>query len=89
MVRFPDAPTERGVKHINELASCIDEGFKADILFVVQMNEADYVSPNYATHQEFGDALKSANEKGVEILSIKCHVTDNSITYSDTLKFKF
>ena len=55
---FPDAPTERGVKHINELCSCLKEGFEAYIVFIIQMKGVNSFSPNIKTHQAFVDALK-------------------------------
>lgn len=72
---FPDAPTQRGVKHINELVSCMDEGYDAYILFVIQNSNVAWFSPNDATHREFGDALRNAAEKGVNIMAVNCSVT--------------
>ncbi len=79
VVRFPDAPTERGVKHINELIDCRKDGYEAYILFVIQMNGVKYFSPNDETHREFGEALRKAKECGVKILAVSCNVTQNSI----------
>ena len=76
---FPDAPTERGVKHINELISCIENGFEAYILFVIQMKEIQLFKPNDTTHKAFGDALRQAEKKGVKILAFDCNVTHDSI----------
>ena len=72
---FPDAPTERGVKHIGELAEAIKEGYEAYILFVVQMKEIHTFSPNDDTHKAFGDALRSAKAAGVKVLAYDCKVT--------------
>ena len=80
VVRFPDAPTERGVKHINELILAKDNGFDAYIVFVVQMSDVLYLEPNYKTHKEFGDALKLAKEKGVKIFAVDCVVTEDAVT---------
>ncbi|MBR4949145.1 MAG: DNA/RNA nuclease SfsA [Clostridia bacterium] len=77
---FPDAPTLRGVKHIFELIKTKEEGFDAFIIFVIQMKNVKYFTPNYKTHKEFGEALKIAKEKGVNILAFDCNVSENSIT---------
>lgn len=76
---FPDAPTERGIKHIEELISCQKDGFEAYILFVIQMKGADNFSPNYEIHKAFGEALKKAAKSGVRILAKDCIVTPDSI----------
>lgn len=80
---FPDAPTERGIKHINELALAISHGYGAYILFVVQMKGISEMRPNDITHKAFGDALRIAAEKGVRILALDCNVTENSIEAED------
>ncbi|MDE6023988.1 MAG: DNA/RNA nuclease SfsA [Lachnospiraceae bacterium] len=69
---FPDAPTERGIKHIEELISCMDAGYEAYILFVIQMKEIHTFSPNDDTHPAFGEALRRAARKGVQILAVDC-----------------
>lgn len=76
---FPDAPTERGVKHLRELARAAQEGFRAMLAFVIQMDGVTEVRPNIETHPEFGLALEEAKEAGVEILFLPCHVEPNSI----------
>lgn len=76
---FPDAPTERGVKHIEELIGCLEEGFEAYILFVIQMKGVKVFKPNDNTHKAFGDALRKAYESGVRILAYDSIVTPNSI----------
>lgn len=78
-VYFPDAPTVRGVKHINGLCSCIREGFEGIILFVVQTKDVLWFSPNEKTHSEFAKALRNARETGVEILAMDCFVTPDSM----------
>lgn len=83
---FPDAPTERGIKHINELIDCLNEGYEAYIFFVIQMKNIDYFTPNYKTHPEFGDALKKAQSKGVKILAYDCIVTEDSIVIDKEIK---
>lgn len=79
VVRFPDAPTERGVKHIHELIECINDGYEAYIIFVIQMKDVLYFTPNDLTHKAFGDALREADKKGVHILAIDCEVAEDSI----------
>ena len=76
---FPDAPTERGVKHLRELAEATKKGIKASLAFVIQMAGVDEVRPNVATHPEFGVALKEAKDAGVEILFLKCHVEPDTL----------
>ncbi len=76
---FPDAPTERGVKHINELVSAAQDGYKGYILFVIQMEDVSLFKPNDITHKAFGDALRNAEKSGVEIIAMNCKVTENSI----------
>ncbi len=71
---FPDAPTERGVKHLRELAKAARAGIKARLAFVIQMDGISEVRPNITTHPEFGTALSEAKEAGVEVLFLKCHV---------------
>lgn len=72
--RFPDAPTERGVKHLNELAACMSDGYEAAVCFVIQMEGMKQFSPNDATHPAFGDALRAAHAAGVQVLAVGCHV---------------
>ncbi|MDO4260627.1 MAG: DNA/RNA nuclease SfsA [Eubacteriales bacterium] len=79
VARFPDAPTERGVKHIRELMRCRAEGYEAGILFVIQMKGIRYLEPNDRTHPEFGEALRQAEDAGVEIMAVDCAVTPDSI----------
>jgi sugar fermentation stimulation protein A len=83
---FPDAPTERGIKHINELVDAVAEGFEAYILFVIQMKNIDYFTPNYETHPEFGEALRIARDKGVKILAFDCTVSEDSIEIDKNIK---
>ena len=76
---FPDAPTERGVRHINELCDALEQGFEAYAVFILQANGAKSFSPNAETHPEFAQALKSAEAKGVKILCLDCKVTPSSL----------
>ena len=71
---FPDAPTERGVKHLRELAAASVQGYKCYVAFVIQMEGISEVRPNTVTHPEFGYALEEAKAAGVEVLFFMCHV---------------
>ena len=71
---FPDAPTERGVKHLNELSDAIGEGYKSVLAFVIQMEGVTEVFPNVKTHPEFADALENAKASGVEVWFLPCKV---------------
>lgn len=77
--RFPDAPTERGVKHIKELIRCKKEGYEAYILFVIQMSPVKYLEPNDRTHKAFGDALREAALEGVQVLARDCRIEKDRI----------
>ena len=77
---FPDAPTERGIKHLNELVEVKEQGMYAGIVFVIQMEGVTYFTPNEDTHREFARALYKAAEAGVEILAYDCQVTPDSLT---------
>lgn len=79
VVSFPDAPTERGVKHLKELQKAVTEGYRAYVLFVVQMADVKYFEPNSKTHPEFAEELKKAKENGVVPLAFDCAVTPDSI----------
>jgi len=79
IVLFPDAPTERGIKHIDELIKASKEGFLAYVIFVIQMKDVKYFTPNMKTHQEFGEALMIAQNQGVEVLAYDSIVTPESI----------
>ncbi len=76
---FPDAPTLRGIKHINELIKAKEQGYKAVIIFVIQMKDIYEFVPNNITHKAFGDALKSARKNGVEILAYDCKITSDGM----------
>ncbi len=80
---FPDAPTERGVKHLRELMKARANGWNTAVAFVIQMDGVKEVRANTATHPEFGEALNEARQAGVRILSLRCHVTPDSIVISE------
>lgn len=74
VARFPDAPTQRGVKHVEELIRARQEGYAAVILFVIQMKGVHRMEPNWQTHPAFGEALQKAQTAGVEIMAYDCRV---------------
>lgn len=78
--RFPDAPTERGVKHIHELTAAKEAGHGAAVLFIIQMPQVDLFRPNWQTHCDFGIALQQAQKAGVAVLAYDCTVTPDSLT---------
>lgn len=78
--RFPDAPTERGVKHLEELIRCQEEGYKAAVCFVIQMAGMKDFAPNDVTHPAFGAALRKAAAAGVKVLAQECMVTPETLT---------
>ena len=79
IVRFPDAPTERGVRHLRHLTDCVQKGYGAAVLFVIQMSPMRQFRPNDRMHREFGDALRQAAEAGVRVLAMECEVTEDSL----------
>ena len=81
--RFPDAPTERGVRHLRELTDCLAQGYEAYVLFVIQMGEVTDFSPNDTTHPAFGAALRDAAAAGVRVLAVDCAVTPDSVCFGD------
>ena len=81
--RFPDAPSERAVKHLEELIRAVKEGYETYVFFVIQMRGAAYFTPNTETHPAFAEALKRAKEAGVQILAYDCEVTPESIRIAE------
>lgn len=79
VVLFPDAPTERGTKHLNELQACLKEGYEAYVMFVVQMKDVLHFSPNTITDPRFSTALRQASDTGVKVLCYDCNVTENEM----------
>lgn len=76
---FPDAPTERGVKHIRELCECMKQGYEAIILFVIQMRPVKGFAPNDRTQPLFGEVLRSAAAQGVKVLAYDCEIKEDSM----------
>lgn len=88
VVRFPDAPTERGLKHIKELVACTKEGYQAYIIFVVQMENVVHFEPNLEAQPEFARELYFAKNAGVEILCFDCRVTPDSLEINQKVPCK-
>ncbi|MGM9560702.1 MAG: DNA/RNA nuclease SfsA [Phascolarctobacterium sp.] len=85
VVMFPDAPTERGVKHVQELRHCLEQGYEAVVIFVVQMEGMRYFTPNRRTHAAFAEALERAEACGVKLLALTCAVTPDSLTINGAI----
>lgn len=81
--RFPDAPSERAVKHLEELIQAMENGYEAYVFFVIQMKDVRYFTPNVNTHPQFGEALKKAAAAGVKILAYDCQVEPDRIEAAD------
>lgn len=88
VVKFPDAPTIRGLKHIFELSQCIKMEYEGYIIFVIQMSDVKYFTPNYITHEDFGNALKLVLQEGVHIVAVSCDVTIDGIEVSKKVPVK-
>lgn len=82
---FPDAPTQRGVKHLHGLMGCLAAGYEAAVCFVIQMAQADFFAPNDRTHPAFGQALREAAQAGVQVLAHACTVTPDSLTLAQAV----
>lgn len=79
IARFPDAPTERGIKHVEELIRCMEDGYEAGILFVIQMHGMRFLEPNDRTHPAFGEALRRAKKAGVHVMAAECRIMPDEI----------
>ena len=88
IVRFPDAPTLRGVKHLEELVVAHEAGYETALCFIVQMEGMRYLEPNDLTHPEFGAAVRRAARAGVEVLAMECRVTPDSLTVARPIPVK-
>ena len=88
IVRFPDAPTERGIKHLHELMKAASDGYEAYLLLVIQMKDVRYFEPNRETHPKFGETLKVAADAGVHILAYDCAITEDSMKICDPVPVK-
>ena len=82
---FPDAPTQRGTKHLRGLTEAARQGYGAYVLFVIQMEDVKYLHPNDRTDPNFGAALREAAEQGVQILAAACHVSEDTMEISGSV----
>ena len=88
VVRFPDAPSDRAVKHVEELAAAVEKGYEAYVMFVIQMKGVRYFTPNEDTHLQFCNALREAAVKGVQILAYDCLVTEDSLLLDEPVEVR-
>lgn len=86
---FPDAPTERGLKHVLELTRLANEGYECYVILVVQMEKPDYFIPDYPVHREFGEALAHAKKCGVNVLAFDCVVKEESMDLNNPVEVRF
>lgn len=82
---FPDAPTERGAKHLRGLAEAVRQGYGAYVLFVIQMADVKYLHPNDRTDPDFGTALREAAAQGVHIVAAECRVSEDTMEISGSV----
>ena len=85
---FPDAPTDRGAKHLNGLCKLAREGYGAYVLFVIQMAGVKYLHPNDATDPKFAAALREAAANGVQVLAVDCHVAEDTMEIRNPVPVK-
>ena len=85
---FPDAPTDRGAKHLRGLARAVKDGFGAYVLFVIQMKDVKYLHPNDSTDPEFGKALREAALAGVQVLAVDCCVTEDTMVIDQPVEVR-
>lgn len=83
VVLFPDAPTQRGIKHLRELTEAVRQGYEAYVFFVIQMEDCRYFTPNRATHPAFALALEEAEQSGVRLCAFNCRVRENQLSLKD------
>jgi len=88
VVLFPDAPTERGVRHLRELAQCVAVGYEAHVIFVVQMSNVLYFTPNDKTHAAFGAALREVAAAGVKVAALDCTVEPDRLEINGEIPIK-
>ena len=86
--RFPDAPTDRGARHLRELIAAKTAGFDAGVLFVIQMKPVKWLEPNDQTDPEFGKALREAAAAGVSVMAVDCTVTEDSMVIGDWVEVR-
>ncbi|RKD34779.1 sugar fermentation stimulation protein SfsA [Thermohalobacter berrensis] len=85
IAKFPDAPTERGTKHIKEIIKASSEGFGTGIFFIIQRNDAKFFSPNWELDSKFSEALKEANDRGVLIKAITCNINKEKMSLNEEI----
>jgi len=85
---FPDAPTQRGIKHLNELATCVTDGYEAFVVFIIQMKGASLFMPNNKTHAAFGETLAKVADTGVKVRAFDCVVTPDSMVIDTPVPIK-
>lgn len=85
IVRFPDAPTQRGVKHLEELIRAREDGYESWACFVIQMSDVKHFEPNDTTHPQFGEALRRAAGAGVHVLALECDAERDRLTIRGTI----
>ena len=85
---FPDAPTQRGVKHLKGLTQAVKDGHGGYVLFVIQMENVNYLHPNDDTDPAFGNALREAAAAGVQVIAMDCRVTKSSMTIGKPVEIK-
>ena len=88
VVCFPDAPTQRGLKHVCELTRLVKEGYRCVVCFIIQMGRAEYFEPDYPIHEEFGIALGEAQKAGVEVLAFTCKTTPGTLELADPVEVR-
>ena len=88
IARFPDAPTQRGVKHVEELIRCQEDGYEAYLLFVIQMKGIREFEPNWSTHPQFGEVLQKAQDAGVHLLAYDCLIREDYIEIQDPVPIR-
>ena len=85
---FPDAPTERGARHLRHLAQAAREGYGAYVLFVIQMSDVQYLRPNEETDPDFAAALRQAAQAGVQVMAVDCRVEINGMTIGNGVEVR-
>ncbi|MCQ2539900.1 MAG: DNA/RNA nuclease SfsA [Acetatifactor sp.] len=88
IVMFPDAPSDRAVKHVEELIQAKHAGYRVFVLFVIQMENVRFFTPNRQIHKEFADSLKKASEEGVEVIAYDCTVTEDSMVLHEPVEVR-
>lgn len=88
IARFPDAPTQRGVKHVEELIRCQEDGYEAYLMFVIQMKGIREFEPNWSTHPQFGEVLQKAQNAGVHLLAYDCLIREDYIEIQDPVPIR-